>query len=235
MAKQELTGLQRLVTLTNPSSPVSEAYRTLRTNIQFSGLDRPLRTLLVTSTSPTEGKSTTLANLAITIAQAGKRVIVVDCDLRKPTIHEIFGLPNRVGLTSLMLPSEDASEALQDPGIDNLTVITSGPIPPNPSEILASHRMEELLAALAQQADFVLLDSPPILAVTDAAILASRVDGVLLVVKAGSTKRDLAQKAKAQLQKVNAHLIGIVLNGVKTDPAINQYYGRDAQKGKGRN
>jgi non-specific protein-tyrosine kinase len=204
---------------------VSEAYRTLRTNLEFSSLDRPLKTMVVTSPGPEEGKSTTLANLAVTLAQAEKEVILVDCDLRRPSQHEIFGVSNNVGLTTMMV-DEQAMKAppLLDTGVSGLRLLPSGPLPPNPSELVGSRRMLEIIAWLSKAADMVLFDAPPIIAVTDAAVLASRVDGVLLVIKAGGTKRDHAQKAKALLDKVNAHLVGAVLNNVKMDTSYYRYY-----------
>src|SRR3990172_6739244 len=195
MARNGLNGHEQLVTFASPRSPAAEAYRQLRTNIQFSSLDRPLKTLLVTSTNPEEGKSTTLANLAITIAQTGSKVLIVDCDLRRPSIHSIFGIKNNVGLTSAMVDTSLANLPAQDVGIPNLSVLTSGPLPPNPSELLGSQRMQELMAKLRESADYVLFDSPPVLAVTDAAVLASKLDGVLLVINAGHTKREMAKKA----------------------------------------
>lgn len=216
---------QTLVTLTMPRAPVSEAYRTLRTNLEFSSLDKPLKTIVVTSPGPDEGKSTTLANLAVTLAQAEKRVILVDCDLRRPSQHEIFGLTNEVGLTTMMV-DEQAMKAppLQATTVPSLSVLTTGPLPPNPSELVGSRRMGEIIAGLSEAADVVLFDAPPVIAVTDAAVLASRVDGVLLVIKAGGTKRDHAQKAKALLDKVSAHLVGAVLNNVKMDTSYYRYY-----------
>jgi capsular exopolysaccharide synthesis family protein len=215
----------RLVTVITPRSPVSEAYRTLRTNLEFSSLDKPLKTLVVTSPGPEEGKSTTLANLAVTMAQAEKRVILVDCDLRRPSQHEIFGQSNDVGLTTMVVDEKAMSEPpLLEIGVPGLLLMPSGPLPPNPSELVGSRRMQEIITALSKRADIVLFDAPPIIAVTDAAVLASRVDGVLLVVKAGGTKRDHAQKAKALLDKVNAHLVGAVLNNVKMDTSYSSYY-----------
>jgi capsular exopolysaccharide synthesis family protein len=216
---------ESLVTLTTPRAPVSEAYRTLRTNLEFSSLDKPLKTVVVTSPGSDEGKSTTLANLAVTLAQAEKRVILVDCDLRRPSQHEIFGLSNEVGLTTMMVDERAMKDPpLQDTVVPNLSVLTTGPLPPNPSELVGSRRMGEIIAGLSQAADVVLFDAPPVIAVTDAAVLASRVDGVLLVIKAGGTKRDHAQKAKALLDKVNAHLVGAVLNNVKMDTSYYRYY-----------
>ncbi|MCL4534076.1 MAG: CpsD/CapB family tyrosine-protein kinase [Bacteroidetes bacterium] len=212
-----------LITIADPRSPVSEAYRTLRTNIQFSSLDRPLHTILVTSTNAEEGKSTTVANLAVTFAQAGHRTIAVDSDLRRPSLHKLFGVPNESGLTTLVL-DESAELIMQTTEIPNLRVLPSGPLPPNPAELLASQRMDRIVETLKAEADFVLFDCSPIVAVTDAAVLARRVDGVLLIVSAGRTKREHAARAKAQLEKVNANIIGVVLNNVKADRNLYQYY-----------
>jgi len=224
MSSNVLNGHERLITHYNPRSPVAEAYRQLRTNIQFSSLDKPIKTLLVTSSSPEEGKSTTLANLAITIAQTGSSVVLVDCDLRRPTIHELFGLQNTAGLTTMMVDTSLKRFPFQESGVPNLRVLPSGPLPPNPSELLGSRRMIEVIEQLKEEADYVLFDSPPVIAVTDAAVLATKVDAVLLVVSAGKTKRDLAQKARLLLDKVNANLIGAVLNNVKFDSSLHHYY-----------
>lgn len=216
---------ESLVTISNPRSPISEAYRSLRTNLEFSSLDRPLKTMVVTSAGPEEGKSTTLANLAVTLAQAEKKVILVDCDLRRPSQHEIFEVGNSLGLTSMVVDEEAfKNPPLQETPVPNLKLLPSGPLPPNPSELLGSRRMEEIIATLREKADLVLFDAPPIIAVTDAAVLASKVDGVLLVIKAGTTKRDHAQQAKALLEKVNARLVGAVLNNVRMDTSLHRYY-----------
>jgi non-specific protein-tyrosine kinase len=212
----------RLVAVQDPRSPAAEAYRTLRTNIQFSSLDRPLRTILATSTAPDEGKSTTIANLAVTIAQAEQRVVLVDCDLRRPTLHTLFDLPNTVGLTSAML-QDDADLPLQPTDIPGLLVLPSGPLPPRPSDILGSRRMATVIARLLQQADMVLFDTPPVNAVTDAAVLATKVDGVLLVFRAGNTRRDRAQEARKLLEKVNAHIVGVVLTDVRAERSQYSY------------
>jgi capsular exopolysaccharide synthesis family protein len=216
---------ESLITLTNPRSPVSEAYRTLRTNLEFSSLDSPIKTMVVTSPGLGEGKSTTLANLAVTLAQAEKEVILVDCDLRRPSQHEIFGLSNGVGLTTMVVDDGAMKEPpLLDTGVAGLRLLPSGPLPPNPSELVGSRRMGEIISVLAKQSDIALFDAPPVVAVTDAAVLASRVDGVLLVIKAGATKRDHARRAKALLEKVNAHLLGVVLNNIKMDTSYYSYY-----------
>lgn len=218
-------GHDKLVTVLAPRSPVAEAYRTLRTNIQFSSLDVPLRTLLATSSGPDEGKSTTIANLAVAMAQAEQRVILVDCDLRRPVQHELFGLANRTGLTNLFLEELDPQQVLQDTRQPGLRVLTSGPLPPNPAELVGSRKMERIIEALKSHADIVLFDTPPVLAVTDAAVLATRLDAAILVVRAGRSKRDLARKARDTLLKVNARLLGVVLNDVPFDTAIfREYY-----------
>jgi non-specific protein-tyrosine kinase len=217
--------LDHLITVANPRSPVSEAYRTLRTNLDFSSLDEPIKTMLVTSAGPEEGKSTVLANLAVTTAQMGRKVILVDCDLRRPTLHNVFDLKNDEGLTTIIV--DDAameSPPLQDTSVEGLQLVSSGPLPPNPSELLGSRRMEEIIAALLERADVVFFDAPPVVAVTDAAVLATKVDGVLLVINAGGTKRDYARAAKARLEKVNANLLGAVLNNVKFDVSLHRYY-----------
>jgi non-specific protein-tyrosine kinase len=213
-----------LITISNPRSPVSEAYRTLRTNLEFSSLDKPIRSMVVTSAAPEEGKSTTLANLAVAIAQAGKKVILVDCDLRRPSLQKIFNARNTVGFTDMM--RDDAllkKPPLQETSVPDLRLLVSGTIPPNPAELLASKRMEEVIAALLKNADIVLFDAPPVVAVTDAAVLSTKVDAALLVVSAGKTKRDHAKKAKALLDKVNVRLIGTVLNNVKGETSLYQY------------
>ncbi|HEX2171672.1 MAG TPA: CpsD/CapB family tyrosine-protein kinase [Dehalococcoidia bacterium] len=224
MSKTELTGRDRLISHFNPKSPIAEAYRQLRTNIQFSSLDNPVRTLLVTSTGPEEGKTTTLANLAVTIAQTGSLVTLVDCDLRKPSLHDLFGLSAEPGLTSVLLGSDQIP--YQECGIENFRILAAGPLPPNPSEMLGSRRMADVIVRLKGEADFVLFDTPPVVIVTDAAVLSTRVDGALLVVSAGKTRRELAQRAKNLLEKVNAPLLGVVLNNVKYEPTIHHYYGK---------
>jgi len=199
-----------LITLTDARSPQAEAYRSLRTNLEFSNLDKPLRSMLVSSTAPSEGKTTTLANLGVINAQAGKRVILLDCDLRRPKLHELLGVSNNVGVSTALL-EPDGDLPLQDTEVDSLQVMTAGPLPPNPADLLASKRMDTLLEQLTAQADLVLLDAPPVTAATDAALLATKVEGVLLVVSAGHTKREDAERAKDLLEKVNANVVGAVL------------------------
>jgi capsular exopolysaccharide synthesis family protein len=214
-----------LVTLTHPRSPAAEAFRTLRTNLIFSSLDRPITTLVVTSPAPDEGKSTTLANLAVTMAQAGRRTILVDCDLRRPTQHRLWGVSNGRGLTSMVLEGEASGQPpLVSVGVDNLWLLPSGPLPPNPADLLGSKRMEEIVATLKEQADIVLFDAPPVLAVTDAALLAAKLDGALLVVEAGGTRREHAQRAKDMLENLNIRVVGAVLNNAPLDASLGAYY-----------
>lgn len=212
-----------LITITDPRSPVSEAYRRLRTNLEFASLDRPLRTLLITSAGPDEGKSITLANLAVSIAQSGRRVILVDSDLRHPRLHEVFGLDNQAGLTTI-IGQESGDIPLQESGVNGLRVLAAGPLPDVPADLIASPGMETLIAALREQADIVLFDAAPVVTVTDAAVLASKVDGVLLMINAGRTRREYAQRAKALLERVHARLVGAVLTNVPPDAALDEYY-----------
>lgn len=217
--------VSNLITLSDPRSPIAEAYRTLRTNLDFSSLDHPLKSMVVTSAGPEEGKSTTLANLAVTTAQAGRQVILVDCDLRRPRLHELFNVSNESGLTTMVVNETAMKQPpLHETGITGLQLLPSGPQPPNPVELLASRRMAEVIELLTGQADMVLFDTPPVIAVTDAAVLASRVDGVLLVINAGSTKRDYVRQAQALLQKVNARVVGTVLTNVAFDATLHRYY-----------
>jgi capsular exopolysaccharide synthesis family protein len=210
----------------NPKSPISEAYRALRTNIQFSAIDEELKVIMVTSAGPGEGKSTTINNLAVAYAQSDKRVLLIDADLRKPTLHSTFNITNRWGLTNLLTNQVQLKDVVQQTSISNLEVLTSGPIPPNPSEILSSKRLVTLLEELKTQYDVVFIDTPPAIAVTDAQIVATRCDGVILVVDSGKVKRDFAIKAKTNLDHVQARILGVVLNNVdrKNKEAYYYYY-----------
>lgn len=212
-----------LITMTDPRSPVSEAYRTLRTNLSFYSLDDPLRTLVVTSPAPDEGKSTTVANLAVTMAQGGRRTILVDCDLRRPSLHDLFSLQNDVGLTTMVL-DEQADLLLQQTGVEHLSLLASGPKPPNPADLLGSRHIDRVLGLLNDQADMVLIDAPPVLGVTDAAVLGAKADGVLLVVSAGKTRRDHAERAKDLLEKARVRIVGVALTNAASESALTNYY-----------
>lgn len=215
---------RRLITIEEPMSPISEAYRVLRTNIQFSAIDQAMQVIAVTSAQPREGKTTTISNLAVAYAQDGKRVMLIDADLRKPTLHRVFARTNRKGLTNVLANISTLEDEMQATDVDQLFLLTSGPMPPNPAEILATKRMGMLLDELRQQFDVILIDTPPALALTDAQVIASRSDGVLLVVSSGKTKRDLIRKCKANLEYVNANLLGVVLNNQNRREAESYYY-----------
>ncbi|HRQ41509.1 MAG TPA: CpsD/CapB family tyrosine-protein kinase [Chloroflexota bacterium] len=212
-----------LITLTDPRSPISEAYRTLRTNLSFYSLDNPLRSLVVTSPAPNEGKSTTIANLAVTIAQSGRRTILVDCDLRRPSLHDLFGLKAEPGFTDLVL-ADSMELPLQATGIENLWLLAAGAKPPNPADLLGAKKVDQIIARLQEEADMVLFDAPPVMAVTDAAVLGAKVDGVLLVIQAGKTKRDHAERAKETLEKARVRIVGATLTNAPKDSAISGYY-----------
>lgn len=214
-----------LITITDPMSPASEAYRTLRMNLEFAALDEDLRTLSITSPGPGEGKSTTLANLAVTLAQVGQRVVAVDCDLRRPHLHQLFGLENETGVTTMMLEDNALdSPPLQDTPVDGLRFLGSGTLPPRPADLLGSKRMEEIIARLLQDADILLFDTPPVLAATDAAVLATKVNGTLLVFSAGDTKREHARRAIERLQNVKANVLGAVLSNAPVEMTLQGYY-----------
>lgn len=213
-----------LITLTDPRSPAAEAYRTLRANLTFAALDEPLHTLLVTSVAPGEGKCQVLSNLAVTMAQGERRTILVEADLRRPTLHQIFGVSNEEGLTTMIVDESALSgPPLVEAGVENLWLLPSGPLPPNPADILGSGRMERAVAALRERADVVLFDAPPVIAVTDAAVLGTRVDGVLMVVSAGRTRQEQVQQAKELLERAHARILGAVLKDAPQGITLGGY------------
>ncbi len=214
----------RLVTHIDPKSPVSESYRTLRTNIQFQQMKLQDKTLMVTSSTPKEGKSTTIANLAITMSQMGSRTLLVDTDLRRPVIHAIFDLSKDRGVTNFLMNKSEFDDIVKPTFVENLYIVSSGPLPPNPSELLASEEMDEFIRQAREKFDVVLFDSPPIIAVTDAAILSTKVGGVILVIKAHQTDQNAVKRAKSLLDNVNAHIIGGLFNGVNLERSYGSYY-----------
>jgi tyrosine-protein kinase Etk/Wzc len=233
----------RLVTHFDPKSPVSEAYRTLRTNIQFKNKQTKQHTILVTSAAPKEGKSTTVANLAITMAQMGNETILIDGDLRRPVIHSIFNMKKENGLTNYLIGNGTLEEIIRPTFVDHLVVIPSGPLPPNPSELLGSDEMKKLLEELKKKFEVILFDSPPVIAVTDAAILSMLVDGIVLVIKAHQTHREAIKRAKSLLDTAEAKIFGSLLNGVNIQKTYGtnyyyyyyhyyQYYGHDLKRRK---
>ncbi|MFJ7974804.1 CpsD/CapB family tyrosine-protein kinase [Peribacillus sp. NPDC096379] len=215
---------RKLIAKFNPKSAISEQYRTIRTNIQFSSVDKEIRSIIVTSSSPSEGKSTTVANLAVVFAQQGKTVLLIDGDMRKPTVHYTFNNSNTSGLTNVLTRQKELMDTVISTDEKNLFVLPSGPIPPNPAELLASKAMKELMANAKEQFDLVLFDSPPVLAVTDAQILANFCDGTILVVSSGKTESEAALKSKELLLAANANLLGAVLNNKKSNSGDYYYY-----------
>jgi capsular exopolysaccharide synthesis family protein len=213
---------ENIITHNSPKSPISEAYRVLRTNLQFTGLDSPLQVVVVTSSGPSEGKSTTVANLAVTFAQSGSKVIIVDGDLRKPRIHKIFGITNRFGTTNAIVEPLALEDYTHKTPIDGLSILTSGPIPPNPSELLGSNKMKGLLSSLKELYDIILIDSPPVGMVTDAQVLSTLADGTIIVAASGQVTVDALTRARDLLQNVNAKILGVIVNKLEKDS--NGYY-----------
>ena len=209
-------------------SIVAESYRTLRTNLQYSSFDGDYKVIVITSANPSEGKSTIAGNLALSLSKGDRRVILIDCDLRKPTLHKRFKLSNVTGLSDIILAKEKS--VIGQKYNENLTVITVGTIPPNPSEMLGSKYMSILIQNLKKLYDYVILDTPPIQLVTDAQILSAKADGTILVVRAEETKKSSVHNAIDLLRKVNANIIGIVLNGVDIKESNNNYYYSDIDK-----
>lgn len=220
-----------LITLAKPSSVITEQIRTIRTNIQFSMIDKELKTLVFTSAGPGEGKSTVSANVAVVFAKQGKKVLLVDADMRKPTIHSTFKVPNNEGLTTLLTEKEiNLENVIKETVDENLFILTSGPIPPNPSELLDSNKMNFVIEMLTNTYDLIIFDMPPIVTVTDAQIMASKSDGTIFVVRNGVANKDTVLKAKQLLTIVNANVIGTVFNGVeKTADTAYRYYGLEGE------
>ncbi len=216
--------VSRLITHFAPKSPISEAYRSLRTSIQYARADSPLKTIVITSPGPQEGKSTTVANLAITIAQMGAKTLLVDTDLRRPILHSIFNISRSKGISNLLVGKADFDEVIFKTDIDNLFIIPSGTLPPNPSELLGSVAMKQCIGELKKRFDVVLFDSPPIMAVTDAAVISSEVDGVILVVKAGQTDRNAVQRSFEILRNIPNRILGALLNVVNVEGIYGSYY-----------
>ena len=226
-----------LVTQNDPKNPAAEAYRVIRTSIQFAQAGKELKTIAITSCTPNEGKSMTIANLAIVLTQAGKSVLLIDCDMRNPTVHKNFNLSNKVGLSSCISMGTAVADAVQETGIEGLDVLTAGVIPPNPSELLGSERMQNILQRAKEEYDYVLIDTPPVLPVTDSLVLGSMVDGLILVIDSGEIKVEMAREVKNQLVHSGANILGVVLNKVRSEHhgygyGYYYYYGHDGEKHK---
>ncbi len=222
--------IKNIVSIKQPKSLAAEAYRTIRTNIEFSGFERELKTLLITSSVPNEGKSTFTGNLGYSIAMTGKEVLILDADLRKPTQQKYFNVGNSTGLTSLLISGNlQADDVIKKTEVENLFVLTSGPLPPNPAELLTSHKMRLLFEHLSSRFEIILVDSPPVMAVSDPAILASYLDGVILLARYGGVSREEALSTKKQLQNVKANILGVVINNVPMNSKgyhYQYYYGK---------
>ena len=215
----------RYVYLYNPKSPISEQYRTIRTTIEFKMIDQGIKSFLVTSSEASAGKSTTIANLAITFAQQGKKVLLIDADLRKPTVNLTFKVQNRVGLTNVLMNQSSITDAQQRTRVsENLTIISSGPIPPNPSELLGSIAMKRLIESVTEFFDVILIDTPPLSLVTDAQVLSNYVGGVVIVAQANQTKKDGLLRTKKLLNQVQANILGVVLHGAEMSDSNSYYY-----------
>lgn len=222
----------QIIVQEQPKSPIAEAFRTLRTNLQFAKAGEQMKSLMFTSTGPGEGKSTIAANAAAAIAQSGKQVILMDCDLRKPVQHRIFGKKN-CGLTNFLVEDSPIDFLIQPTDIDNLKIFTSGPIPPNPSELLGIDKMQQVIDELGKRSDCLIIDAPPVVAVTDACVLASRVAGVVLVLESGVVRPELAFKAKELIVKAKGCLVGVVLNRVEIEKEhayCYYYYGNESKE-----
>lgn len=215
---------KNLITIYDPKSPISEQYRTLRTNLEFTSLGTQLQTILITSTSTGEGKSTTASNLAVVFSQLGKRVLLIDCDMRRPTLHQIFRLDTRDGLSNILAKRSSVEAAVQATQLDYLFVITAGVVSPNPSELLAAPSFLDLLEDAKSQFDIIILDAPPVMQVADSRILAPLVDGSILVVSCETSDRDEVIKAKDQLRLTGTKILGLVLNRRETRYDKNHYY-----------
>ena len=226
-----------LITINNPKNPAAEAYRVIRTSVQFAQAGKELKTIAITSCTPNEGKSMTVANLAIVLTQAGKSVLIMDCDMRNPTVHKNFNLSNKVGLSSCISMGTAVADAVQETGIEGLDALTSGVIPPNPSELLGSERMQNILQRAKEEYDYVLIDTPPVMPVTDALIVSRFVDGMILVIASAEVKVEMAREVKNQLVNAGANILGVVLNKVRSEHhgygyGYYYYYGHDGEKHK---
>ncbi|GFR35679.1 CpsD/CapB family tyrosine-protein kinase [Thermobrachium celere] len=225
-----------LVTLAKPKSPISEAYRTLRTNIQFSALDKKIKKIVITSSGPAEGKTSTALNLAITLAQNGHKTLLLDCDMRKPSIHKRMKISNLNGLSDILLGESSIEDATTNVELEHLYIITAGTKPPNPAELLSSQKMINFLNSIEEKYEYIIIDTPPVLMVTDAQILSKYADGTILVVASREAEKNGVKRAKELLEKVDANILGVVLNKLDTSKKgyygyyYNYYYGSEPDK-----
>lgn len=218
------SGPRELIVEKQPKSPISEQFRTIRTNIMYSSIDTDIKTVVFTSASPGAGKSTMAANVAIAYAQSGKRTLLIDADLRRPTTHYTFETGNQRGLSTVIINDMPAADVVKQTEVENLEIMTSGPVPPNPSELLASRKTNLLLKTFSMDYDMVIIDTPPLLAVTDAQVLSKIVDGVILVTNVEANNRERLQDAKALLEKADANILGVVMNNKNMGRSKDEYY-----------
>ena len=229
----------KLISYNNPKSPVAEAYRLARTNIEFSNVDKDIKTILVTSSQPNEGKSTVISNLAATFASLeNKRVLIMDCDLRNPSAHKMFNISNLSGITDVLTGQKSADQCIERTKIEGLDILKVGKIPPNPSEMLQSKKMRDFIEVVKQYYDYIFIDAPPVGLVTDAGILAQYADGTILLVGANETEIEAVKVSKERLEGVNANIIGVILNKFEAEGSsygyYNYYYGETENKKKKR-
>jgi capsular exopolysaccharide synthesis family protein len=230
-----INNLKEPITIENPKSPVSESYRTLRTNIMFSSLDKKVQTIMVTSSGPKEGKTTVASNLAVIMAQAGCKTVIIDCDLRKPRQHIVFNISNQIGLSNYLIGEALIADVIKQTRVENLQLLPSGIRPPNPAELLGSEKMWSFVELLKNYYDYIILDTSPVVIVTDAQLVSQYADGCLLVVATGEADREAAVKAKELLTKVNSKILGVVLNKVKENSKgryKHYYYDEQGNKHK---
>lgn len=215
--------MTNIVTVNDPKSPISEAYRNIRTNIEFSSIDSDLKAIVFTSSQPNEGKTTVISNLAVTFANLDKKVLIIDCDLRNPSIYKKFRISNMVGVTDVLLGRKDFNSCVQITNVNNLDILAGGEIPFNPSEILSSKKMKQFISEMKSIYDYVFIDAPPIGIVTDAGIISTYSDGVVMVVGSNEATIDLARLSIDRLNKVNANILGVVLNKLKIEKGNSTY------------
>lgn len=221
-----------LITINESDSIASEAYRALRTSIQFASIDRDIKTLVVTSTNPSEGKSSLVINLGVVIAQTGKRVLLIDADMRNPSLYRNLEIDNKEGLSTMFLKNDDMEKYIKQYSVNNLFILPSGPPPPNPSEIIASERMKQFIAQAKEKFDFLIFDSPPLLPVTDAAILSKVCDGTVLVIRSGKTIIEAAHRVKTILDNLKVNILGVVITDVDQRREHYYYYDYKYKYGK---
>ncbi|MDU1538935.1 Tyrosine-protein kinase YwqD [uncultured Clostridium sp.] len=217
--------LKKLITKRNPKSPISEAYRSIRTNIEFSNIDKEIKTIVVTSSQQNEGKSTVIANLAVSFAgMENKKILILEGDLRNPTVHRMFNISNTHGITDILTGQKSFDECVHKTEIEGLEVLTCGKMPPNPAEMLASNKMKALIESLKDYYDYIFIDSPPIGIITDAGIISTYADGTILVVASKEVDIEMAQISKDRLEKVNANILGVILNKFEEANGAYGYY-----------